>query len=347
MVDLPTIVGGVNSGPTQSNSAPHRLSVVVPVYQGEQTLAGVVAELERYTVPFRTPAGHDAVLTEIVLVYDHGPDGSADVIRRLAADYSFVRPLWLSRNFGQHPATLAGMASSGGDWIVTMDEDGQHDPAFIGALLDTAMVTGCPVVYAEPTNPPPHGALRNAASRWSKRFIDTILGGHGTTKYQSYRLVLGELGRSTAAFAGSGVFLDVALSWMTGEAATCPVHLRQEMGRASGYSLRRLLSHFWRMVLSSGTRGLRVVSFLGVALSVVGFGMAILLIGRRLAGGDLPAGWTSTIVVVLVSTGIILFSLGIIAEYVGVAVNMAMGKPTYLIVSDPEHGPLGRRPSSQ
>jgi len=50
-------------------------------------------------------------------------------------------------------------------------------------------------------------------------------------------------------------------------------------------------------------------------------------------------------VLVLVSTGAILFSLGIIAEYVGVAVNMAMGKPLYLIVGDPEHGPLGRNPS--
>jgi undecaprenyl-phosphate 4-deoxy-4-formamido-L-arabinose transferase len=50
-------------------------------------------------------------------------------------------------------------------------------------------------------------------------------------------------------------------------------------------------------------------------------------------------------VLILVSTGAILFSLGVIAEYVGVAVSMAMGKPLYLIVSDPEDGPLGRRES--
>ena len=58
----------------------------------------------------------------------------------------------------------------------------------------------------------------------------------------------------------------------------------------------------------------------------------------------IPEGWTSTMVVVLLSTGAILFSLGVIAEYIGVAVNMAMGKPLYLIVSDPHDGPLGRRP---
>ncbi len=55
-------------------------------------------------------------------------------------------------------------------------------------------------------------------------------------------------------------------------------------------------------------------------------------------------GWTSLVVVILICTGVILFSLGVIAEYIGVAVNMAMGKPLYLITQDPEDGPLGRRP---
>jgi hypothetical protein len=341
------IVLTVNSDQAESISALHRLSVVVPVYQGEGSLAGMVAELLPFTAPFRTPAGHDAVVAEVVLVYDHGPDDSAKVIRRLAAEYPFVRPLWLSRNFGQHPATLAGMASSGGDWILTMDEDGQHDPAYIGALLDTAIRTGRPLVYAEPTNAPPHGMLRNAASRWAKRLVDLALGSDDARKFQSYRLILGELGRSTAAFAGSGVYLDVALGWMTGEAATCPVRLREETGHSSGYSLRTLLSHFWRLMLSSGTKGLRAVSLLGVAFAVIGFSMAILLTVQRLTSNSVPTGWTSTIVVVLVSTGTVLFSLGVIAEYVGVAVNMAMGKPTYLIVSDPDAGPLGRRPSNR
>lgn len=321
----------------------HRISVVVPVYQGEHTLAGVVGELEPYTSPFTTPDGHEAVVAEVLLVHDHGPDGSAAAMREQAAKHSWVRTLWLSRNFGQHPATLAGMASSGGDWIVTMDEDGQHDPAMIGALLDTALETGRPVVYAEPLNAAPHGVLRNLASRGAKVVIEKLFGGKDATRYQSFRLVLGEIGRSTAAFAGSGVYLDVALGWIAGSPATCPVALRDEHGRASGYSPRRLASHFWRMVLSSGTRPLRAVSFIGVGFGVGGILLALWLVIRRLTGGPVPEGWTSSIVVTLVSTGVVLFALGVIAEYIGVAVNMAMGKPIYLLVSDPGAGPMGRR----
>jgi undecaprenyl-phosphate 4-deoxy-4-formamido-L-arabinose transferase len=316
---------------------------VIPVYQGATTLADVVSELEPLTVPSSSPDGHRFVVAEVLLVHDHGPDDSPAVMRQLAEKYPWVRPLWLSRNFGQHAATLAGMASSGGDWVVTVDEDGQHDPSHIGEFLDVAMRERTAVVYARPVNPPPHGVLRNAASRSAKRLIEIGLGGTDTSKYQSYRLILGEIARSTAAFAGAGVYLDVALGWVAGEASTSPVRSREELGRKSGYSTRRLLSHFWRMVLSSGTRGLRAVSFLGVSFAVLGFAIAIVVAALRISGEALPAGWTSTVVIVLISTGAVLFSLGIIAEYIGVAVNMAMGKPAYLIVSDPESGPLGRR----
>ena len=321
---------------------PHRVSIVIPVYQGEHTLKGLVQEIALLSVPTRTPAGHEFLVTEVLLVNDHGPDRSDEVIRELAAAHEFIRPVWLSRNFGQHPATMAGMASSSGDWIVTMDEDGQHDPASIGDFLDVALKEGAQLVYADPVNRPPHNVLRNGSSRLAKWVFSTFLTGKSEATFQSYRMVLGEIGRSVAAYAGSGVYLDVAMGWVAGPPAACPVRLREEGGRASGYSTRALLSHFVHLVLSSGTRALRMVSALGALFAVVGIGYALYLLVVRITSSTTPQGWTSTMVVVLVSTGAILFSLGVIAEYLGVAVNMAMGKPLYLIVGDPKDGPLGR-----
>jgi len=322
---------------------PHSISIVVPVYRGESTLGPLMAEIEPLTSEFRTPSGHRAVVAEVVLVYDNGKDNSPVVMRELAEKHPFVRTVWLSRNFGQHPTTLAGMASSGGDWIATLDEDGQHNPQSLSAMLDVAMAEQADVVYAKPTNAPPHSALRNLGSRTSKRFLKFSSGGLNATDFQSYRLVLGELGRSVAAYAGPGVYLDVAMSWVARRVATCPVELRDEGGRPSGYSLRSLMSHFWRMVLSSGTRALRVVSLLGIAFAVIGGCLALyLLVAEIFFNADLPQGWPSLMVAFLLCSGAILFALGVIAEYVGVSVSMAMGKPLYLIVSDPHDGPLGR-----
>jgi len=319
----------------------HRISVVIPVYQGERTLDAVMAELDPLTTPFRTPSGVNAVVHEVVLSYDHGPDDSANAIRRVADRYSYVKAVWLSRNFGQHAATLAGIASSGGDWIVTLDEDGQHDPAAIGSLLETALKQRADVVYAMPTNAPPHGAIRNAASRTSKRILETVFGGGRASNFNSFRLILGEIGRSVAAYSGTGVYLDVALSWVAANIVTSPVALRDEGDRRSGYSYRRLMAHFWRMILTSGTRGLRLVTALGALFAVGGVLFAIWLTIMRLAGGIVPEGWTSQMVLTALGTGAILVALGIIAEYIGVAVNMALGKPAYLIVRDPKSGPLG------
>jgi len=343
-VNTPTIVVGVTTSDRPTIARPHEISIVIPVYQGATTLASVVEELAALTREFRTPEGHRARLSEVLLVHDCGPDGSDAVIRELQAKHPWVRALWLSRNFGQHPATLAGMASSGGDWVVTMDEDGQHDPAFIGAMLDTAMAQRASVVYALPTNPPPHGFARNLASRAAKKVVAVAVGQADIGTFQSFRLVLGESARSVAAYAGAGVYLDVALGWVAGRPAQCAVVSREEGGRRSGYSLRRLLSHFWRMVISSGTRGLRIVSALGVTFAAVGLLWAASLVVARIGGGAVPHGWTSIIVIVLVGTGAVLFSLGVIAEYVGVSVNLALGKPPYLLVSDPSAGPFGRSP---
>jgi polyisoprenyl-phosphate glycosyltransferase len=324
----------------------HDVSVVIPVYRGEESLPPLLDELAAMHGEFTTPAGNRVTIGEVLLVHDHGPDDSARVIRELAGKYSFVRPVWLSRNFGQHAATLAGMASSGGDWILTIDEDGQYDPAYASAMLDVALDRRATVVYARPMNTPPHGPLRNLASKVAKTLIESVLSSGGTQVFHSFRLVLGEVGRSVAAYSGAGVYLDVALGWVAGDVATCPVELRDEADRPSGYSMRSLASHFWRMVLTSGTRLLRVVSVAGVLTSLLGVVIALGLIANRLFGAQLLGGWTSTMVVILLSTGAILFSLGIVAEYLGVAVNMAMGKPLYLIVSDPEQGPLGRRRTS-
>jgi polyisoprenyl-phosphate glycosyltransferase len=332
----------VADSPGSTFGEPHLISVIIPVYQGENTLELLLGEMAELTTLTYSPDGHPFRITETLLVYDNGPDDSARVIRELSRRFDFVRPIWLSKNFGQHAATLAGMASSGGDWIVTLDEDGQHNPRDIGRLLDTAMADQSEVVYARPTNPAPHGLFRNASSKGAKWLLTKIFAGSNAPEYQSFRLVLGNIGRSVAAYSGSGVYLDVAMSWVAGRTSTSPVELRDEGERRSGYSTRRLLSHFWRMVLSSGTRGLRFVSVLGVGFAIVGVIVAIFILISRLTGVVSTAGWASTTVFVLVGTGAILFSLGIIAEYIGVSVNMSLGKPPYLITTDRAAGPLGR-----
>ena len=313
-----------------------RISVVIPVFDGAVTLPSVVNELSVMTSQQMTPAGRHFRITEVILVWDRGSAGSAEVLRRLQHQHDFVRCIWLSRNFGQHAATLAGMTSSEGTWVVTMDEDGQQDPKFLGAMLDTAYDTESQLVYAKPVNAAPHHSWRNAASRLTKWLFLSVLADRDFTEFNSYRLIQGEVARTVAAYTGSGVYLDVALSWVVARVAQASVESRSEGRPAGNYSLGRLMGHFLRLVVSSGTKPLLFVSILGFLFVILGALLTMWIISQALLG-DVPiSGWASTMVAILVVGGATLLSLGIIAQYVGAATNMSLGKPLYVVVADPE-----------
>ena len=122
---------------------------MVPVFMGAETLELLASEVHKLCVINTTEVGSRFRVTELVLVNDCGPDSSDEVIRALVNKYEFVSAVWLSRNFGQHAATLAGMAASSGDWIVTLDEDGQHNPESIGNLLSQALINNSLSKYTD------------------------------------------------------------------------------------------------------------------------------------------------------------------------------------------------------
>lgn len=342
-----TVEKALRESPTgdQSLDEEHTIDIVVAVYRGERTLDALVSEIRPLTLPQVTRDGNRFRVAEVVLVHDSGPDRSDRVIRRIASEQPFVRAIWLSKNFGQHAATIAGMISTGSEWIVTLDEDGQFAPSDIGSLLDTALTEQSPLVYALPVNPPPHGAFRNLASRTAHFLATRVLSDGSLAQFSSFRLMLGEIGRSIASYVGPGVYLDVALSWAFPRVAYCSVRFRDEFDSKSGYSFRGLLRHFWRLVVSIGPRPLRLVSLTGICAAVAGVGLALALLVEKLLGGIKVQGWTSLAVLVLVIGGLNLVAIGVIAEYVGAVVGMAMGKPLYMTVSDPATSPASRAAS--
>jgi hypothetical protein len=311
------------------------LSVVIPVFRAGPVLEETCREILRVCADASPVATLEVRLEELVLVCDNPalPDEVLAHLAGLAELDERVRVVWLSRNFGQHPATVAGIVSTNGDWVVTMDEDGQHDPAHVRDLLATAGAKRTPLVYAAPTNARPHGAARNAASWMSGRVARSVSG--VPVRFHSFRLLEGALARSACAYAGENVFLDVALSWTCGTPSACPVQLRAE-GSPSSYNYRKLMSHFWRLVVSSGTRPLRMIAALGLLVAVSGLVAGAYLLGLRISGAiDVP-GWTSAVVLMLVLLGGLYICVAVVAEYVGQAVRNTVGRPVYVRADPPE-----------
>ena len=301
----------------------------MPVYLAGAALRRTIEELLESAASFDVSRRVALELDEVILVVDNprlspgdraGIRGLEDLDRR-------VHSMWLTRNFGQHPATVAGIVSTNGDWVVTMDEDGQHDPRQIPRMLLAAADGTASLVYAKPTNPPPHGAARNTASRAAKAIFRLLSG--TDEAFHSFRLIEGSIARSACAYIGESVYLDVAMRWSCGDPAVCPMEMRAELARSS-YRTRQLLSHFWRMVLSTGTRPLRLIAIAGVSVAFVGLVVAAIVAEQRLTGAFETPGWASVMVALLILSGGLFISLAVVAEYVGFAVRNSIGKPLYV-----------------
>ncbi|PKO60604.1 MAG: mannosyltransferase [Betaproteobacteria bacterium HGW-Betaproteobacteria-18] len=312
-----------------------RVSIVIPVYRGEKTLPTLIAELVPLAQVQTTPGGNRFVVCEVLLVHDCGPDRSDKVLEDLSGQHAFVQPVWLTRNYGQHAATLAGMASATGDWVVSIDEDGQQDPADIASMLDCALAGSLQLVYAKPSNPPPHGWLRNFFS-WAAKSISTRLLGHAAIgRFNSFRLVDGEIARTLAAYCGNGVYLDVGLFWIAGRIGHCPVRLRNELDRPSGYSYLKLIGHFWHLILTTGTRPLRLITITGFFSMILAIFITVYVLYGKFYGQVPVQGWASMLIVVSFFSGSILTALGVIAEYLAVTMSIVMGKPLYVVGTKP------------
>jgi undecaprenyl-phosphate 4-deoxy-4-formamido-L-arabinose transferase len=322
----------------------HTLSLVIPVYKCEKDLEPLINEVVGLygdsDAVHVSELGNRYSLREIILVHDNGPDESAAVMRQLQRRFKNIKCIWLSRNYGQHAATFAGMSETVGDWIVTLDEDGQQNPKYFPNFLDKAIASKSQIVYARAINKAPHGVLRNGLSRLAKWFSKFMLAGTSFENFNSYRLILGEPARALSEFGRTGIYLDAGLMWVTSSATTCDVELRSE-DRSSGYSMASLLEHFVRLVVTAGARPLRVIAILGLLVAAGGFSLTGYIIWMKVVSGISASGWTSVIVAVLVTSGLTMLSLGVISEFLGATVRSTMGKPLFLKVSDPIKGPLG------
>jgi glycosyltransferase involved in cell wall biosynthesis len=311
------------------------VTVVVPVYSGEQHLEHLVGRLETvrndWSDRFREVRLHEAIFVD-----DGCVDGSAEILAVLASRYEWVQLVTLSRNFGQHPATSAGILHSSGDWVVTMDEDLQHRPEDIENLLYAGASASADVVYGQPDGAV-HGSWRDRMSRYYKAVLAKITGNPVITQFSSFRVCRGPIARAAASVSGHETYLDVALTWYTDRFVSEKVPMidsRYQESGSSGYSALKLLAHARRLLISSHNRVARVGVLVGVVAVLLASLLTIRTLVGRITGSEAVyvPGYASLMVVTLVFGGILALLLVGITEYVTNIALHTQGKPTFFAV---------------
>jgi undecaprenyl-phosphate 4-deoxy-4-formamido-L-arabinose transferase len=308
--------------------------VVVPVYNSAPILPNLVARLKEVLEPL-------PVEYELVLVNDCSADESWSRIVALAELDERVRGLDLSRNYGQHAATLAGIRAARGEVVVTIDDDLQNPPEEIPRLL-ARLDEGYDVVYGVAVTGD-RGAIRNVFTWIAKRALRMAIGPDVPTNVSGYRAFLTHLRNAFEDFRSPYVSVDVLLSWGARSFTSLPVrhHPRRE-GR-SGYTYGALATHALNVLTGFTTRPLRVVSLIGLAAVGFGAGVLVYVLGYYIVNeGDVP-GFPFLASIITIFAGVQLLSLGTIGEYIARMHMRMMGRPPFTVRDEVGKGsPTGR-----
>lgn len=312
------------------------LSIVVPVYGCRDCLQSLHQQV---TAAAKTITSS----YEIVFVDDRSPDGAWPLLEEMSRGDSHVRAVRLSRNFGQHAAITAGLATARGEWTVVMDCDLQDPPEAIPELYGKAK-GGYDVVFARRLQRS-HSALRLAMAKLYFKTLNAFMGtridgAYGTFSILSRKVVdaylsLGDLERH---------YLFV-LYWLGFEHSTIDVEHRDRGSGKSSYTLGRLIRHAVSGVFFQTTNLLIYIVYLGFALAGLG-AVGVLYLVYTYATAHPPAGFTFLAVLLLLIGGFIITSTGVTGLYIGRVFQQVKGRPLYVIDTVTREAP-GRPASAE
>lgn len=317
--------------------ADHIVSVVVPAYGSARILPRLVEAMEG---PLSEVAGASGF--ELILVHDCGPDDTWDTILALAQTRPWLRGIDLSRNAGQHNAIMAGLSVARGEYVVTMDDDLQHDPADIPRVVE-CLRQGADVCYVQ-FETRKHAAWKRLGSAFNDRVARWLLRKPAGLYLSPFRGLRRHVVQQMLRYTGPFVYVDGLVLQSTSSISTIRAKHHERSDGKSGYSLRKSISLWLQMATSFSVAPLRLASLAGIVFSIGGFLAAIALVLQKILDPATAVGWTSLIVVVLIIGGVQLLALGVIGEYVGRVLLNVANRPQFVVgrqVNPASAGPGG------
>lgn len=299
------------------------ISFVVPFYKSEDTVRLLYDQL--CALSLRIPNEK----LEFVFIEDCGGDSSWDIIREIANNDTRVKAVQFSRNFGQNFGIAAGLALSAGDWTVVMDGDLQDRPEEIPRLYAKAM-EGYDIVHAR------RGKRKDPLiKRATSRLFSAVFAFLSDIKYDpqvaNFCILSRKVVDAYCAMQENLRFFRAHIQWLGFNTAYVDVQHGERVYGESNYNIHMLLGMAIDAIIAYSDKPLRFSIKVGFLMSLISLGYALLLVYQHVAY-DLPVlGWTSIMVSIWFSSGLIIANLGIIGVYLGKVFEETKRRPLYII----------------
>ena len=297
------------------------VSIVVPVYNSTSNL---IALTERVYNVF---ASQDADF-ELIFVDDASTEpGTWETLERLNQEYSSVRCFTLMRNFGQQAATLCGIAQAKGNYIVTMDDDLQHRPEDIPALLEYRHHD---IVIGQFSHKQ-HSLFKRMSSKIKGTFDRFILGKPKEIQLSAFRLLSRKVTDGILSIKTTYPFIPAMMLYVSKDIKGVMLQHDARKEGNSGYTFLKMLNLFANLLINNSSALLRFVGGIGLLFSLFSFILAGYFVIRKVTIGITVPGWTSVILLTTFGNGLVLFIIGIVGEYLVRIISSVEQKPVYII----------------
>ncbi len=300
------------------------LSVVVPVYNSEETLQPLFERIQQTCT-------NNAWTFEVIFVDDYSQDKSWQVLRQLKQTYpSQIVAIKLAKNSGQHSALMCGFNYIRGKWVITIDDDLQNPPEDIVELIKCQRQTKADLVYGVyQKGQKKHSIIRNMGSIVLRKILESATG--SIRESSAFRLINAKIVEELRRHRQMHIYIDQILSWYTQNTATALVrHFPREAG-TSGYSMFKLISFTLGIIINYTVLPLRLITYIGLIASFSSFVLGTRFIILKMLSDIKVAGFTAIMVAITFSAGLLMFSLGIIGEYISRIYISQTQRPIYSV----------------
>lgn len=306
-------------------SASATYSLVIPVYNEEQAIPHLLERLQPAVAQLDGPV-------EILFVNDGSSDHSMSLLEQVARTDQRVKVINLSRNFGHQIAITAGMEHAAGDAIIVMDADLQDPPEIIGEMA-RHWRNGFDVVYAQRIERQGESTFKRATASAFYKFVNALSDTAIPRDTGDFRLISRRARDAFIRMPERERFVRGMFAWIGFRQCAVPFVRAARVAGSTKYPLARMIRLAVNGVISFSDVPLRLVIYLGLAITGFAILFGIWTAIERLAGADFVPGWASLFVAIVLLTGANMTMLGVIGLYVGRIYTQVKGRPLYLVDS--------------
>lgn len=302
------------------------LSVIVPCYNEEENVRDFYDELCKNTDFFEKKQ----IALEILYVDDGSKDKTVSEVKKLCAEDARVRLVSFSRNFGKEAAIYAGLQKCKGDLAVLMDADLQDPPSLLPEMY-SYIEQGYDSVATRRVTRKGEPPIRSFFARMFYRIMNRISRTEIVDGARDYRLMTRQVVDAILSMSEYNRFTKGIFGWVGYETKWLEYENVERRKGETKWSFWKLFLYSLEGIIAFSTAPLTIASVMGVLFCILAFALIVITIVRKLVFGDPTSGWPSLVCIIMLVSGVQLFCLGILGQYLSKTYMEVKKRPIYLV----------------